>query len=255
MKQILWSLMLTLAPATALAADALPVTGEWSMSGSLSDACQCEVFCPCEFAQKPTYGHCDDTAILNIEHGRYGNVKLDGKRVVVVSQSPEGERLVDTIGHLNFAHLYVPADATDLEAQALAELARRVFGTWVGGKVARISPDEKVTKVKMTASIDPRRHQVSIPGVLDLDIEALTGWDGVNPVAVKNGPAAGPGVGDILIARSHTYRYTDHGVDWNYAGRSASMRMLDLKGAIENVPADAAPAEAPAPAGDGHHHH
>jgi len=255
MNKMLWSLLLILAPGAALAAPALPEKGAWAMTGSLSDACQCEVFCPCEFAQKPTYGHCDDTAILHIEHGRYGDVNLDGRRVVVVSQSPEGERLVDTIGDLVFAHLYVPDDATDLEAQALAELARRVFGTWVGGKVARISPDEKVMKVKMTASIEPTHHKVSIPGVLDLDIEALTGWDGVNPVAVKNGPAAGPGVGDILIARSHTYTYTDHGVDWNYGGRSASMRTLDLEGAIENVPADPAPEETPAGGGDHHHHH
>jgi hypothetical protein len=254
MKTILWSLLLALVPGSAAAATALPVRGEWSMVGSLSDACQCDVLCPCEFVQKPTYGHCDDTAILHIERGSYGGVKLDGQRVVVVSQSPEGERLVDTIGDLVFAHLYVSEDASDVEAQALAELARRVFGTWVGGKVARISPDEKVAKVSMTASIEPTRHKVSIPGVLELDIEALTGWDGVNPVAVKNGPAAGPGVGDILIARSHAYRYTDHGIDWNYAGRSASMRTLDLKGAIENVPAEPEPAQAPAGGGHDHHH-
>jgi len=253
MRKTLLFLFALLVPAAAAAEATLPVKGEWALAGSMSDACQCEVFCPCEFAQKPTYGHCDDTAILHIERGHYGGVKLDGRRVVVVSQSPEGERLVDTIGDLVFARLYVPDDAGELEAQALAELARRVFGTWVGGKVARISPDEKVARVQMTASIEPTRHRVSIPGVLDLDIEALTGWDGVNPVAVKNGPAAGPGAGDILIARSHAYRYTDHGIDWNYAGRSASMRTLELKGAIENVPADPAPAEKSA--GDGHHHH
>jgi len=159
---------------------------------------------------------------------------------------------VDTVGDLVFARLYVPDDVSDVEAHALAELARRVFGTWVGGKVARISPDEKVERVKIAASIEPTHHKVSIPGVLDLDIEALTGWDGENPVALKNGPAAGPGVGDILIAHSKAYRYTDHGIDWDYQGRSASMRTLDLKGAIENVPPDPEPAMQ---SGHNHDHH
>jgi len=241
--------------ATAAGAVSLPAKGEWAMQGSMSDACQCDVFCPCELAKKPTYGHCDDTAILHIDTGHYGPVDLDGMRIVVVSQSPEGERLVDTIGALNFARLYVPEDATDEQAQALVELARRVFGVWVGGKVARISPDEKVARVAMTATIEPTRHKVQIPGVLDLDIEALTGWDGESPVVLKNGPAAGPGVGDILIAHSNAYHFTGNGLDWDYKGRSASMRKLDMKGAIENVPADPPAESAKIDDGAAHHHH
>jgi hypothetical protein len=224
----------------------------WAVAGTLSDACQCNVFCPCELAEKPTYGHCDDTAILHVTTGHYGSVPLDGLRVVVVSQSPKGERLVDTIGNLVFARLYVPEGATDAQAQALAELARHVFGTWVSGKVARISPNESIHKVAMTAVIEPHHHRVEIPGVLDLDIRALTGWDGENPVALRNGPAAGPGIGDILIAKSDSYHFTDGGIDWNYAGRSASMRTLDLSGSVHEEPKEPEPAEAPARA---HHHH
>ncbi len=225
----------------------------WQFDGSLSDACQCDVFCPCEFARKPSYGHCDDTAILHVDHGHYGDVKLDGMHVVVVSQSPEGERLVDTVGRLNFAHLYVPEQASDAQAHALAMLARQVFGQWVNGKVARISPEESVQKVPMEIAIEPTRHRVRIPDVLDLDIEALVGWDGRNPVRVSNGPAAGPGVGDILIAHSATYRFRDHGIDWDYAGRSASMRTMHLSGSTRFVPPDPAPAADPAPPA-GHHH-
>jgi hypothetical protein len=227
----------------------------WAFQGSLSDACQCDVFCPCEFAQKPSYGHCDDTAIIHVDRGHYGDVTLDGMRVVVVSQSPEGERLVDTVGRLNFAHLYVPEQATDAQTHALAMLARQVFGQWVNGKVARISPEESVRKVAMEVDIQPTRHRVRIPNVLDLDIEALVGWDGKNPVKVSNGPAAGPGVGDILIAHSNTYRFTDHDIDWNYGGRSASMRTMNLSGSTKYVPADPEPAATGAKTDHTHSHH
>lgn len=217
--------------------------GTWAFKGTLSDACQCNVFCACEFGHKPSFGHCDDTAILSIDQGHYGDVRLDGLRVVVASKSPEGERLVDTVGHLDFAHFYVPEDATDAQMQALADLARRVFGTFVEGDVARISAVETVERVPMTVSIEPTHHVAKIPGVLDLDIQALTGWDGENPVVLKNGPSAGPGVGDILVAHSNTYSYKDHGIDWSYSGRSASMRTMDMNGSIAAPASDATPPE------------
>jgi hypothetical protein len=244
-------LLLAASPAAASEKkDSLEKT--WAFEGLMTDACQCHVFCPCEFAQKPTYGHCDDTAILHVKKGHYGTVDLSGKRVVVVSQSPKGERLLDTIGRLNFAHIYVSDNSTEEQARALAEMARRVFGTFVSSKVARISPKESIHRVPMKVTIEPTHHEVHIPGVLDLDVTALTGWDGKNPVVLENGPAAGPGMDDILVARSKTYRYTDQGLDWDYGGRSASMRSATLSGHIDQ-PVNDVPAEAentPSP----HHH-
>jgi hypothetical protein len=250
---ILSLLVVLLAANPALAGDKKESIAEtWAFEGLMTDACQCHLFCPCEFAQKPTYGHCDDTAILHVSKGHYGNVDLSGKGVVVVSQSPQGERLLDTIGKLNFARIYVSDDATDEQAGALAELARRVFGTFVSSKVARISPEESIQKVPMEITIEPAHHAVHIPGILDLDVTALTGWDGKNPVVLKNGPAAGPGMDDILVASSNHYRYTDHGIDWNYDGRSASMRSANLSGRIDQ-PVNEAPAEAEN--SESSHHH
>lgn len=212
--------------------------GSWAIEGVMSDACQCRVFCPCELAQKPTFGHCNDTAIIHIERGHYGRVSLDGQRVVVVAKSPDGERMVDTVGELDFAHFYVPDTASEAQADALAALARQIFGAWVDHTVARVSADETVQRVPMEVQIEVHRHRVEIPDVLSLDVEALIGHDGETPVALRNGPAAGPGHGDIVVARSHEYRYTDHGIDWDYPGRSASIRRLSLSGEIAGSEGD-----------------
>jgi hypothetical protein len=108
----------------------------------MSDACQCAVFCPCEFNEKPTFGHCDDTAVMHIEEGRFGDVPLDGQRLVVTFQSPSGERLFDTIGNLNFARIFVPEATTDEQVDALEQVAGRVFGASSPGHTAspRIRP-------------------------------------------------------------------------------------------------------------------
>lgn len=214
------------------AADKTKVSGEtWEVEGSMSDACQCAVFCPCEFNSKPTLGHCDDSAILHITKGHFGKVTLDGQRVAVVSQSPDGERLVDTVGKLNFARIYVAEGATDEQMKALAAVVRKIFGTFVNG-VDRISADETVQRAKMEVTLEQHRHQVRIPGILDLDIEAVKGGDGKEPMAVTNHTFSAYGFSDPLIAQSNTYTYKDGKVDWDYAGRSASMRTFKMGGEL-----------------------
>ena len=223
---------LALALLTLAAPSAWGASDRWAVKGTLSDACQCTVFCSCEMGEKPTHGHCEDTAVLDIASGHYGGVDLSGLQAVAVFKSPAGERLVDTVGNLDFAHYYIPEEATDEQADALIELTRMVFGVFVDGS-PRLSANETVRRVPIEASFEPRRHRVKIPNVLDLDIEAVVGWDGESPVTVTNGPAQGPGQSEMIVARSHRYRYTDHGLDWRHDGRSASMRTLDLEGAIE----------------------
>lgn len=199
----------------------------WEVRGLMSDACQCAVFCPCEFNEMPTFGHCDDTGILHIESGRFGDVDLAGQKLVVVFQSPDGERLFDTIGHLNFARIFVPEETTDAQVEALEKVAGRVFGALVTG-AHRLAEDQKIERVAMEIDLEPRRHRVKIPGILDLDVEALTGGDGENPMVLQN--IGGPEFGDVIVAKSHTYRYTYEDIDWDHAGRSASFRTFDLSG-------------------------
>lgn len=218
------AVLVTVVATRAAAEEAAPL---WEVRGLMSDACQCTVFCPCEFNEKPTFGHCDDTAIMHIEAGRFGDVDLAGQKLVVVFQSPEGERLFDTIGHLNFARIFVPEETTDAQVEALEKVAGRVFGALVTG-AHRLAEDQKIERVAMEIDLEPNRHRVKIPGVLDLDVEAITGGDGENPMVVQN--IGGPEFGEVIVAKSHTYRYTYEDIDWNYSGRSASFRTFDLSG-------------------------
>ena len=40
----------------------------------------------------------------------------------------------------------------------------------------------------------------------------------------------GPEFGEVIVSRSKVYRYTQGDIDWDYAGRSASIRTFDLSG-------------------------
>ena len=215
----------------ALAGPAGADKNDWEAQGVMSDACQCIVFCPCEFQSTPSFNHCEDTSVLSIQKGHYGDVKLDGLRVCVVSQSPEGQRMADAKGSFKFAHIYVPQTATDAEAKALAEVVRRVFGSHVK-EASRISPDETVEKVRMDVMIQPNHHKVTIPGILELDLETVPGGDGKSPIVLHNMSSASVGFGDVLVAQSNVYKYTQGDIAWDYSGRSASIRSFKFEGRI-----------------------
>jgi hypothetical protein len=42
---------------------------KWTASGDWFDVCRCNVPCPCEFAQAPTYDDCDGIMAYNIKKG------------------------------------------------------------------------------------------------------------------------------------------------------------------------------------------
>jgi hypothetical protein len=57
---------------------------KWNVSGDWFDVCKCNIPCPCEFAQAPTYGDCDGVLAYHIRQGNYGNTSLDGLNVLAL---------------------------------------------------------------------------------------------------------------------------------------------------------------------------
>jgi hypothetical protein len=197
----------------------------WNVEGVIADACQCYVFCPCEFQSLPTFGHCDDTAVLNITKGRYGNVILDGTRVAATGQSPKGMRMSEAAGNLTFARIYIPKEASEEQKDALVEIARIFFGKKVGQK-QRMSADEKSEQVEMKVLQEPNHYRIEIPNILNLEIVTPVGGDGKSPLVLRNSPYAT--LSDIRIGRSKIYQYTANSIRWDYSGRSASIRNFRL---------------------------
>jgi hypothetical protein len=54
----------------------------WKVSGDFFDACKCDMLCPCEFAQAPTYDDCEGVLVWHIQKGQYGETSLDGLNVL-----------------------------------------------------------------------------------------------------------------------------------------------------------------------------
>lgn len=61
---------------------------EWSMQGMEFANCNCAGGCPCQFNALPTHGHCRAHTFVQIDRGRFGDVKLDGHRWGIMGQWP-----------------------------------------------------------------------------------------------------------------------------------------------------------------------
>ena len=55
---------------------------KWKVSGDWFDVCKCNIPCPCEFAQAPTFEDCDGILAWHIKRGNFGDISLDGLNVL-----------------------------------------------------------------------------------------------------------------------------------------------------------------------------
>lgn len=193
---------------------------KWEVEGHYAEACQCNVPCPCNFAQKPTYGNCDNTSVYQIEKGRYGNTRLDGLYVIVVGSSPAGERYVDTVGNLTFARFYIDERANEKQRKGLEEIARALNASYLRLPTLKLSRDEEVKAVPIQASLSGKEASAKIPGVLDFHTRALTGADGKQRIEIVNGSVVIDWMPRLWAGQSATYKYKD-AKKWDYSGRSA----------------------------------
>lgn len=98
----------------------------WHLKGNVLVACNCDWGCPCNFNALPTHGKCEGGWTWQVEHGAFGDVKLDGLAFSVFVNWPgaihegngEGVTLIDD-------------RADDAQRAAIQQLvAGKIGGPW-----------------------------------------------------------------------------------------------------------------------------
>jgi len=62
---------------------------DWRIIGDGCNDCNCNILCPCEFVQTPTYEDCDGIIVHNIKKGNYGEITFHGLNVLVSASFKE----------------------------------------------------------------------------------------------------------------------------------------------------------------------
>lgn len=183
---------------------------KWKLEGEYFESCNCDTICACLVQNPPPHGRCDAALAFHINDGSYGQTSLGGLNAVIVVSFPGPGKMRD--GNWTAA-LYVDDKASQEQQEGLSS----IFSGQAGGPMqlvsGLISNFLGVKTAPIAFTMEGNTRQLTIPDVLEIDIEALTGRDGNEPLWVTN--AAHPVSPKLSLAKSNAYRYADHNLVWD----------------------------------------
>lgn len=182
----------------------------WRMKGKYIKNCNCAFGCPCDFSARPTYGHCEGMAGMEIEEGHFGDVRLDGLRWAANYHWPgalhEGNGTLQPI---------VDERADDRQREALLTILsgqEQDEGTFFHILSLIVSQvlEPQFKPIEFDFDKDGRTAHVAVPGIFETSTQPIknpvTGDpsralvqlpDGFEYVEAEIGSASAKGTGDI----------------------------------------------------------
>jgi hypothetical protein len=187
---------------------------QWKIAGEYFESCNCDLICPCLIQAPTSRDRCDAALAFHITDGTYGQTPLNNLNAAVVVSFPGPGRMRD--GNWTAA-VYVDAQASPAQQEALGNIFSGKAGGPMGAVFgALVSKFLGVKTAPITFEMRGNERRLVIPDILEIDITAVSGRDGVEPLWVTN--ASHPVSTKLALAQSRTYRYTDHNLAWHTSG-------------------------------------
>ena len=196
---------------------------DWKLSGDWFDVCKCNIPCPCEFAQAPTYGDCEGVLAYHIRKGYYGDTTLDGLNALALGSFKgniwAGETKV-TLG------LFFDERADKQQREAL----QMIFSGKAGGFMAEFAKLVEEVRaiefapIKFEVAEDLAYWNAEIPGKVIARGEALTGpmTPAGKRVQTLNPPGSEVGPGTVATWGTATADEVDTmSFKWKRSGKSS----------------------------------
>lgn len=178
--------------------------------------CQCTAYgCPCRSNGHPTHGSCQAADFAFIRHGRFGNVRLDGVKALVVGD------LIDVDPAQTGAVVYFDEKTTPAQREAFTQMFQYMF-QFSAPKIAKV----KVVPIRFAEHAKAAAgtvYTLEIPGVLEE--KALMHRDNSGKPA-STLPAMDQWGNSIHYADNLVFKYHDKelGTSWDLSGRQSNVK-------------------------------
>ena len=149
-------------------------TIDWSIEGPHFANCNCDYGCPCQYAALPTDGTCRAVVAWRIDHGHFGEVKLDGLGAVGTYGWP------GAIHHGNGSmQCIIDERADDDQRRALTAILQGEEAE-PGATMLQIyramctAVHEPLFKpIEIDIDIEARTARLRVPGLIDTTVEPI----------------------------------------------------------------------------------
>jgi hypothetical protein len=178
--------------------------------------CQCTAYaCPCRSNGHPTHGGCDAADFAYFKSGRYGDVRLDGLKAVVIGNQ------IDRNPERLWATIYFDENTTPDQRAAFTALYKFMLSGWTNG--APYIKESKVAPIEFRESPDKAEYTLTIPGILEERAVMKRGKDG-KPLSTL--PAMDQWGNTIHYVDNVVFKYHDkeQGKQWDLSGRQANVK-------------------------------
>jgi hypothetical protein len=183
----------------------------WSLKGSYTETCSCDLICPCtaSFTNPATYDHCRLTLVLNIREGDVEGTDISGLKVAAIADTPK----VMTDGNWKLG-IFLDESATEEQADKLV----KVFTGQLGGPMAGVAPLVGevlgVERAAFNIEDDGIRHSVRVGNVIDFEIEDIVPFGVQSGEPVRLQGTGHPVASDLTIAEATRSRINAFGIEY-----------------------------------------
>ncbi|MDI3259404.1 MAG: DUF1326 domain-containing protein [Sinobacteraceae bacterium] len=161
---------------------------EWEIRGKQVSHCNCNIGCPCQFNALPSHGHCRAYMFMQIDHGHFGETRLDGLRWGGLYAWPGPIHQGNGTAMLVVDRSASAAQRAAIEAIAHGQetepgsLITQVFST----TLSKLLPTQ-VQAIELSIDLQKRSAQVRVPGLLKGAAESIKNpiTGAPHPVTVK----------------------------------------------------------------------
>jgi hypothetical protein len=189
----------------------------YSLTGTMIEACSCDVLCPCWIGEDPDRGDCRAFISYHIDEGRIQGLDVSGLSVVAVTYIP---------GNVLAGNWQIVVLVDDRAKPEQRDALVAALGGQLGGPLADLA--QLHGAIKGVESV-PLSHEVrggvgtlTIPGKVEAVMEPYRGPDGAVTTLRDSIFSTVPG-SPAWISKASLHRVTlpDYGMEWEFEGRNA----------------------------------
>ena len=199
------------------AKDSPPGEG-YQLQGTLLEACDCGVLCPCWIGEDPDGGTCQALVAYNLEAGTIRGVDVSGLTYATIGLIP-GNIFA---GNWQLV-VFVDDRGSEEQQQALLDAFNGKLGGPLADLAALIGEVKEVVRAPISHEIDEGRGTITIgDGKVTASMEPYRGPDGSETTLINSVFSTVPG-SPAWVGKADSFKVDipEHGFTWEFEGRNA----------------------------------
>lgn len=188
------------------------------LEGSLLEACECNVLCPCWIGENPDEGKCDSFNAYRIEKGQIHGVDVSGLNLIKLAAIPG-----NVLEGNSWVCVYLVDDrATAQQKQLLLDAFNGKLGGSLTGLAKLIGEVKGVYDAKIDHQVVEGKGTLTVDGILESEMEPYKSADGQTTTLHNTVFSTIPGAPAwVSRAKVHKVNMPQHGMVWEFQNRNA----------------------------------